>query len=91
MTMYAGTVSVFNVREHGATGDGQTLDSRPIQAAIEACTQRGGGTVYLPAGQWVDYWNPQRVLTGPADLDEPTPLERIPIFVRAGAAVLGTF
>ena len=47
--------------------------------------------VYLPAGQWVDYWNRQRVLTGPADLDEPAPLERIPIFVRAGAAVLGTF
>ncbi len=47
--------------------------------------------VYLPAGQWVDYWNPQRVLTGPADLDEPAPLDRIPIFVRAGAAVLGTF
>ncbi|MFI5366259.1 MAG: TIM-barrel domain-containing protein [Candidatus Binatia bacterium] len=47
--------------------------------------------VYLPAGQWVDYWNRQRVVTGPADLDEPAPLDRIPIFVRAGAKVLGTF
>ena len=47
--------------------------------------------VYLPAGQWVDYWDRQRVVTGPADLDEPAPLDRIPIFVRAGAAVLETF
>jgi alpha-glucosidase (family GH31 glycosyl hydrolase) len=47
--------------------------------------------VYLPAGRWVDYWNRQRVVTGPADLDEPAPLDRIPIFVRAGADVLGTF
>jgi len=47
--------------------------------------------VHLPAGQWVDYWNRQRVVSGPADLDEPAPLDRIPIFVRAGAQVLGTF
>jgi alpha-D-xyloside xylohydrolase len=47
--------------------------------------------VSLPAGQWVDYWNQQRVVTGPVDLDEPAPLDRIPIFVRAGAPVLGTF
>jgi alpha-D-xyloside xylohydrolase len=47
--------------------------------------------VYLPAGRWVDYWNLNRVLTGPMDLDEPVPLERIPIFVRADATVLGTF
>ena len=31
------------------------------------------------------------VLDGPMDLDESVPLDRIPIFVRAGAAVLGTF
>ena len=47
--------------------------------------------VYLPAGQWVDYWNRQRAVTGPAELDEPAPLDRIPIFVRAGANVLATF
>jgi alpha-glucosidase (family GH31 glycosyl hydrolase) len=47
--------------------------------------------VYLPAGRWVDYWNRQRVLTGPTDLDEPAPLGRIPIFVRAGAKVLKAF
>jgi alpha-glucosidase (family GH31 glycosyl hydrolase) len=46
--------------------------------------------VYLPEGRWVDYWNRDRVLTGPIDLDEAVPLDRIPIFIRAGADVLET-
>ena len=47
--------------------------------------------VYLPAGSWVDYWDRSRILAGPLELDEPAPLDRIPIFVREGAEVLGTF
>src|SRR5512146_3115668 len=45
--------AVFNVRDYGALGDGQTLDSFTIQAAIDACAARGGGTVYLPAGRYL--------------------------------------
>jgi len=48
------TVSgIFNVRDYGACGDGQTLDTLAIQAAIESCAQQGGGTVLLPAGRYV--------------------------------------
>jgi polygalacturonase len=53
MTVFAGHVSRFNVREFGAVGDGLTLDSRALQAAIDSCAQRGGGTVYLPAGRYL--------------------------------------
>jgi len=52
MTIQAGPISIFNVREHGATGDGRTLDSRAIQKAIDSCAAQGGGTVYLPAGEY---------------------------------------
>ncbi len=48
-------------------------------------------TVYLPEGRWVDYWNPARIVQGPAETEEDVPLDRIPIFVREGARVLGTF
>lgn len=41
-----------DVREYGAKGDGKTLDTRPIQAAIDACSGRGG-TVYLGPGRYV--------------------------------------
>lgn len=43
----------FNVADYGAAGDGQTLDTRAIQAAIDACGLAGGGTVYLRAGNYV--------------------------------------
>ncbi len=43
----------FNVLDYGAVGDGQTLDTRAIQAAIQACHQAGGGTVYVPAGNYL--------------------------------------
>jgi polygalacturonase len=43
----------FNVKDYGATGNGATLDSRSIQQAIDACTQKGGGRVIFPAGQYL--------------------------------------
>ncbi len=43
----------FNVRDYGAQGDGKTLDSPAINAAIEACAAQGGGTVTIPAGNYL--------------------------------------
>lgn len=43
----------FNVRDQGATGDGKTLDTAPLQAAINACAGAGGDTVYFPAGTYL--------------------------------------
>ena len=42
-----------NVRDFGAKGDGKTLDSPAINAAIDHCAQQGGGTVVLPAGNYL--------------------------------------
>ena len=33
----------IDIRRHGARGDGQTLNTAAIQAAIEACAAAGGG------------------------------------------------
>jgi polygalacturonase len=44
---------VFNIRDFGASGDGVTLDTAAIQAAIDACTKDRGGTVLVPAGTFV--------------------------------------
>lgn len=43
----------YDVRDYGARGDGKSLDSPAINAAIEACAADGGGTVVLPAGQYL--------------------------------------
>ncbi|MGH9581413.1 MAG: glycoside hydrolase family 28 protein, partial [Bryobacteraceae bacterium] len=41
---------VYNIRDYGAKGDGAALDTRAIQAAIDACYRDGGGTVLVPEG-----------------------------------------
>ena len=45
----------FDVRDFGATGDGRTIDSPAINAAIEAAASGGGGTVVFPAGVYASY------------------------------------
>ena len=43
--------------------------------------------IYLPAGKWIDYWD-GREYNGPTTVNGyETPLDRIPLFVRAGAIV----
>jgi alpha-glucosidase len=42
--------------------------------------------VYLPRGAWYDFWTDRRY-QGPGRFVVPAPLERIPIFVRAGAII----
>jgi Glycosyl hydrolases family 28 len=44
---------VFNIRDFGAQGDGTTLDTAALQAAIDACNKDNGGTVLVPAGVFV--------------------------------------
>ncbi len=39
-----------NIIDHGAKGDGEFLNTKAIQAAIDQCHEKGGGTVYVPAG-----------------------------------------
>lgn len=40
--------------------------------------------VYLPQGQWVDFWSGQE-LEGGRDVTVPAPLDTIPVYVKAGA------
>lgn len=45
----------FDVRAFGARGDGRTIDTPAINAAIEAASSAGGGTVHFPAGTYASY------------------------------------
>ena len=47
-----GQGTVFNVRQYGANGSGNRLDTEAIQAAIDAAHTAGGGIVLLPAGTY---------------------------------------
>lgn len=49
----AQAVDVYDVRSFGAKGDGRTLDTQAINKAIEEAAAAGGGTVRLPAGNYL--------------------------------------
>src|SRR5450755_3233696 len=55
VTMLAGSAlaqPVFNVKDYGASGR-KADNARPaIQQAIDACGKAGGGTVYVPPGEY---------------------------------------
>ena len=44
---------LYDIRDFGAKGDGRTLDTAALQAAIDACARDGGGTVLVPPGTFV--------------------------------------
>ena len=71
----------LSVKECGAVGDGVTLDTKAIQAAIDSVAAQGGGVVEVPAGVYLtgSVWlrdnidlqlNPGAVIKGSPDLKD---------------------
>jgi polygalacturonase len=52
---WKGEGNKINVRDFGAKGDGKTIDSYDINAAIKAAAAQGGGTIYFPPGNYLSY------------------------------------
>jgi polygalacturonase len=44
--------TVLNVKDFGAVGDGAAMDTKALQATIDACSDAGGGSVWVPAGEY---------------------------------------
>jgi hypothetical protein len=44
---------IYDVKAHGAKGDGKTLDTEAINQTITMCSGAGGGIVYLPPGSYL--------------------------------------
>ena len=43
----------YNIKDFGAIGDGKTLNTAAIQAAIDACYENGGGRVLVEGGVYM--------------------------------------
>lgn len=69
-------IRTYNIRAFGAKGDGKTLDTAAVQAAIDACNKDQGGTVLVPAGVFV---------IGTIELKS-----NVTLFLVASAKLLGT-
>ena len=68
--------SRFDIRSHGAKGDGVTPDTAAIQAALDTCRDAGGGTVVFPQGHY---------LSGTIHLRS-----KVGLWFEAGATLVGT-
>src|SRR5258708_13987550 len=55
---------------------------------VKPVTQPGAKTrrVYLPKAKWYDFWTGTSV-EGPRTVDTAAPIEKLPLFVRAGSVV----
>ena len=67
---------ILDPRQMGATGDGKTLDSAAINAAIRDCHDAGGGMVYISPGNY---------LCGTVVLKS-----NVTLYLEAGATILGS-
>ena len=65
---------VFSILDYGAVPDGRTKNTQAFSKAIQACRSAGGGTVLVPAGQY---------LTGPINLTS-----NMTLHIQAGARLL---
>lgn len=68
--------STYDIRDYGAKGDSETVNTKAIQAAINKCNANGGGTVLIAGGKFV---------TGTIFLKN-----NICLRVEAGAVLLGS-
>lgn len=50
-TLFGG--KTYNIKDFGARGDGKTLNSIAIQSCIDKCYSESGGTVLVPAGDFL--------------------------------------
>jgi hypothetical protein len=62
---------LFDIRAYGAKPDGATLDSAAINRAIDAAHAAGGGTAYVPGGNWLLF------AISEMDTDLPSPFTMI--------------
>jgi len=93
---------VYNIRDFGAKGDGTTLDTAALQAAIDACHAAHGGTVLVPAGVFVIgttelksnvtlHLAAQGKLLGSADGNQYHATDSIPLFAAATSELFETW
>jgi alpha-D-xyloside xylohydrolase len=59
-------------------------DSFLVAPVLERGAERR--MVYLPVGEWVDYWS-REMYQGPSWYNYPAPLEILPLFIRRGAII----
>jgi len=51
--IFAAQPTSIDITTRGAVGDGNALNTKAIQAAIDECSKNGGGTIVVPKGEFI--------------------------------------
>jgi len=54
-TTFAQKQAWLNIKDFGAIGDGKTVATNSINAAIDSAVKKGGGTIFFPAGTFLSF------------------------------------
>lgn len=66
---------------------GESLLVAPVYTSVNINKGWRKEDIYLPEGNWVDYWDGRRIV-GPTTIDAyPAPLEKLPLIVKAGGII----
>ena len=76
---YPHDVNTYNIDDQYFFGDQMMVCPVTVKGAKSR-------TVYLPEGEWIDYWTGEK-FSGKTNILVLTPLAKIPIFVKAGAII----
>jgi len=76
---YPKDVNTYNIDDQYFFGD-QMLVCPVIEKGAKS------RTLYLPEGNWVDYWTGEK-FTGKQHIITRTPLDKLPVYVKAGAII----
>ena len=72
-------VNTYNIDDQYLFGDQMMICPVTVKGAKSR-------TVYLPDGDWIDYWTGEK-FSGKSNILVLTPLAKLPIFVKAGAII----
>lgn len=76
---YPQDVNTYGIDDQYLFGDEMLICPVTTKGAVSR-------TVYLPEGNWIDYWSGEK-FEGKQSIVTKTPLEKLPIYVKAGAII----
>lgn len=85
-TPMRGLIMDFRLDEHAATVGDQFMFGPAFLVNPVTDPEVNSRRVYLPKAKWYDVWSGSSV-EGPRMVDAAAPIDRLPLFVRAGAIV----
>ena len=73
--------------EPGTSNIGDEYFLGPWMLVAPVVTGQYHRRIFLPAGTWIDYNDPMSTIVGPLWFNYDAPLDRVPVFIKAGAII----